>query len=147
MNISNIQRENAVSTEPQATIVRQTHIKFSSGSYSCKSLAEAIKAEYGTNFHKGKINLILRDKFYIDIMTDKKTGQEYPHYYEKLVSDDIFEQNQAILGSHSSKRRRYAGILSVYRGLIKPTRSSILRLATCLSIFEHAEKLFEARTD
>lgn len=66
------------------------HIKFSSGSYSCKSLAEAIKAEYGTNFHKGKINLILRDKFCIDIMTDKKTGQEYPHYYEKLVSDDIF---------------------------------------------------------
>ena len=111
-------RKTVVSTEPQATIVRQIHIKFSSGSYSCKSLAEAINAEYGTNFHKGKINLILRDKFYIGIMTDKKTGQEYPHYYEKLVSDDLFEQNQSILDGHSSKRCRYAGIPSVYRGLI-----------------------------
>ena len=111
-------RKTVVSTEPQATIVRQIHIKFSSGSYSCKSLAEAINAEYSTNFHKGKINLILRDRFYIGIMTDKKTGQEYPHYYEKLVSDDLFEQNQAILDGHSGKRRRYAGIPSVYRGLI-----------------------------
>ena len=51
-------------------------------------------------------------------MTDKKTSKEYPHFYEKLVSDDIFEQNQAVLAGHSTQRRRYGGIPSIYRGLI-----------------------------
>jgi hypothetical protein len=52
-------------------------------------------------------------------MTDRKTGKEYPHFYEKLASDDVFEENQNILNGHSGKRQRYAGIPSVYRGLIR----------------------------
>ncbi|MFV0485446.1 MAG: recombinase family protein [Candidatus Saccharimonadales bacterium] len=110
--------KSVISVEPQATIVRQIHIRFSSGSFSCKSLAEAINKEFGTRFYKGKINHILRDDFYIGEMTDKKTGDKYPHRYERLVSDDIFGQNQAILEGHSNKRSRYGGIPSVYRSLI-----------------------------
>ncbi len=52
-------------------------------------------------------------------MTDRKgDGKEYPHFYETLVSDDVFEQNQAIMAGHSTQRRRYGGLPSIYRGLI-----------------------------
>lgn len=112
-------RKTVISVQPQAQIVRDIHVRYSTGSYSCQSLAKEINADYDTRLAKGQIQKILRDRFYIGIMTDKKTGKEYPHFYEKLVSDDVFEENQNILEGHSGKRQRYAGIPSIYRGLIR----------------------------
>ena len=111
--------KDVVTVEPKATTIRLIHSKYSSGAYSCKSLAEAINKEYGTKFSKGRINMILRDKFYIGIMVDKKTGKEYPHFYETLVTRGTFERNQDLLEGRKNVRRRYAGIPSVYRGLIE----------------------------
>ena len=51
-------------------------------------------------------------------MTDKKSGKEYPHFYECLIDRDLFELNQDILEGHSTKRKRYDGIPAIYRGLI-----------------------------
>ena len=104
--------------EPRASIVKEIHTRFNSGSFSCKTLAKAINKDYGTKLHKSAIHRILTDKFYIGVMTDKKTNKEYPHFYEQLVDDGVFQDNQDILAGHSNRRRRYAGVPSVYRGLI-----------------------------
>ena len=115
----NPKKKTIVSVEPKATIVRQIFIRYATGNFSCFSLAKSINDEFGTHLNKGQIHHILVDKFYIGIMTDRKGGgTQYPHFYEKLVSDDIFEQTQAIMNGHSTQRRRYGGLPSIFRGLI-----------------------------
>lgn len=104
--------------EPEATIVKELHERYSAGTYSCQSLAKELNGEYGTKFSKSRVHSILTDKFYIGFMIDKKTGKEYPHIYEHLLSDELFYTNQDILNGHSSKRRRYDGVPAIYRGLI-----------------------------
>lgn len=104
--------------EPAASIVREIHTRFSSGSYSCRSLTKAINKDYGTNFPQSAMHRMLTTKFYVGIMTDKKTGKEYPHYYEQIVDKKVFDLNQSILTGRNRHKRRYAGIPSAYRGLI-----------------------------
>ena len=77
----NPKRKSVITVEPKATIVRQIHLRYATGNYSCLSLAQSINDDFGTHLNKGQIHHILTDKFYIGIMTDKKTGKEYPHFY------------------------------------------------------------------
>lgn len=113
------QNKTVIAEDFKATIVRKIHTLYSTGSYSLETLARAINKEYGTKFYKSSIHRIVTDKFYIGIMTDKKTGKEYPHNYERLVSFDMFELNQQIIDGHNVKPRKYAGIASIYRGLMR----------------------------
>ena len=108
----------ALIKEPNATIVREIHNRYSTGTYSCKSLAGEINDEFLTKFPQSRIHDILTDKFYIGFMIDKKTGKEYPHIYDHLIDDKTFYLNQEILHGHSTRRRHYDGIPAIYRGLI-----------------------------
>ncbi len=105
--------------QPEATIVSLIHTKYSTNLYSCQSLANAINEEFNTNLNKGKIQVILRNKFYIGVMIDKKTNKEYLHNYEKLVNTDIFDLNQSILDGNKSQIKKHSSVSAVYRGLIK----------------------------
>ena len=60
-------------------------------------------------------SFIKKTSFYIGIMVDSKTGDEYPHNYEHLVSVDLFnrvqkimEKNQKSSRSAQSGRRLYS---------------------------------------
>ena len=108
----------AIPKEPEATIVKEIHRRYATGTYSCQSLMKEINGEYGVHFSKSRIHDLLKDKFYIGFITDKRTDNEYPHIYERLIDDEIFYLNQDILSGHSTKRRRYDGIPAIYRGLI-----------------------------
>ncbi|MDR0887412.1 MAG: recombinase family protein [Candidatus Nomurabacteria bacterium] len=108
-----------VSKEPEATIARQIHLRYSTNTYSCLSLCQEINAEYGIKMSKSQIQHILRDKFYIGVMIDRKSKQEYIHHYETFVSEDLFDTNQAILdGRYTVRKHRFAGVPSAYRGLM-----------------------------
>lgn len=107
-----------VPKEPEATIVKELHSLYSTGAYSCSSLAKTMNKNRGTHFVKSRIHELLTDKFYIGYILDKKTGVLYPHRYETIIDEDVFERNQDILLGHSNRRRRYYGIPSAYRGLI-----------------------------
>ena len=104
--------------EPEATIVKRVHSLYSTGAYSCFSLAKAMNKEYGTRFVKSRIHELLTDRFYIGQILDKKTGNLYSHIYETIIDEALFEKNQSILLGHSNHRRRYGGVPSAYRGLI-----------------------------
>ena len=104
--------------EPEATIVKEIHSLYSTGTYSCSSLAKAINKKHHTRFVKSRIHEILTDRFYIGYILDKKTGTLYPHIYDTIIDEDVFERNQDVLLGHSNRRRRYGGIPSAYRGLI-----------------------------
>ena len=104
--------------EPEATIVREIHSLYSTGAYSCSSLAKTMNKNRDTRFSKSRIHEILTDKFYIGYILDKKTGTLYPHRYDTIIDEALFEKNQDVLLGHSNHRRRYGGIPSAYRGLI-----------------------------
>ena len=99
-------------------IVREMFRRYATGTYSVQSLASEINAEFGTNFQKNGTHKVLTNKFYIGIIVDKKTGDEYPHKYDTLISKDEFDTVQDILSGHSTKRRRYYGVEATYRAMM-----------------------------
>lgn len=103
----------------KAYIVREAFIRYSTGNYSLESLLSELNEEFGTTFVKETMSRVLRNKFYIGVMVDRKTGNEYPHIYEHLISIDLFERVQDIINNHTRNHRRYFGIESVYRAMIR----------------------------
>lgn len=103
--------------EPQATIVKKMFEWYATGVYSMDSLRTKVKEQFGITLHKGKVDVILKRKFYYGIIVyDEK---EYPHNYEKLISAETFERVQQIKASFNKKHSKYAGKPYIYRGLIK----------------------------
>lgn len=105
----------------KAYIVREAFLRYSTGNYSYESLAAELDVEFGLHFGNAKDIMfrLLKNKFYIGIMVDSKTGDEYPHNYEHLVSIDLFNRVQDVIDGHCRNRRRYYGIESVYRAMIR----------------------------
>lgn len=103
----------------KAYIVREAFIRYSTGNYSLESLVAEMNAEFGTTFVKDSMSRMLKNKFYIGIMRDRKTDIEYPHKYAHLISVDLFGRVQDIIEGHNRNRRRYYGIESVYRAMIR----------------------------
>lgn len=106
----------------KAYIVREAFLRYSTNTYSYDSLAAELDVEFGTHFGNSKDSMfrLLKNKFYIGIMVDKKdNGAEYPHNYEHLISVDLFERVQDVIEGHNRNRRRYYGIESIYRAMIR----------------------------
>ena len=81
--------------------------------YDCV-FTEITKGMLDSNFQKNGIHRILTNKFYIGIIVDKKTGDEYPHIYDTLIEKDVFNTAQDILNGHSAKRQRYYDVEATY---------------------------------
>lgn len=103
--------------EPQATIVRKIFEWYATGSYSMDTIRAKIKEQFNIALHKGKIDDILKRKFYYGIIVYE--GKEYPHNYEKLITQELFDRVQVIKAGFNKKHSKYAGKPYVYRGLIK----------------------------
>ncbi len=100
-------------------VVKSMFKHFATGAYSCESLRRKIDKDLGTNLAKSRIHNILRDKFYIGIITDHKGGgREYVHNYQQIVSRDLFDMVQGVLDGNRNGKRRFVGIPFIYRGLI-----------------------------
>ena len=100
-------------------VVKLMYKYFATGAYSCESLRRKVNKELGVNLSKSRIHDILRDKFYIGIIVDKKGGgKEYVHNYQQIISRDLFDMVQDVLDGNRNGKRRFVGIPFIYRGLI-----------------------------
>ena len=75
---------------------------YDTGNYSVKSLAMELKEQgltnqYGKPLSKSYVHSMLKNKFYIGIMTWME--KEYAGAYEPLLDEDLFERVQARLTS------------------------------------------------
>lgn len=124
--------------EPQATIAREICRKYSTGAYSCLSLQKEINEKYGTNITRDRVHKILREKFNIGIIVDRKDGgEEYPHFYPRLISRDIFNLNQDILdGRNLNHKHCLSKTDALYTGLVECTMDG----CTCSLTFESKSK-------
>ncbi len=100
-------------------VVKRMFTLFATGAYSCESLRRKVAEELKVNLSKSRVHDILRDKFYIGIIVDKKGGgKEYVHSYQQLVSRELFDMVQDVLDGNRLGKRRFIGIPFIYRGLI-----------------------------
>jgi len=115
-------RKDIVLDMEKAELVRKMFELYATKNYSIKTLRTEIsklglKSRYGKKLSPSMIYKVLKDKFYIGIMTSK--GREYPHKYAKIVPKGLYESVQTILASYNKKTVKYAAKPFALRGLVK----------------------------
>lgn len=119
-NVLGVGKARTVIPEPfKSEVVRRMFTLFSTGTYSCESLRRKIFDDYAVNLSKSRVHSILRDKFYIGLIIDRKNDEkEYPHFYEQIIDNNLFETVQDVLDGNRREKRRFVGAPFAYRGLI-----------------------------
>ncbi len=112
--------------DPQrAPLIRKLFETYASGEYTLADLTRKAK-DWGLKnnwraqgyLSKAHIHRILQNPFYYGVMRVKKTGKEYPHIYEPLVSRELFDACEAVRLGWNKKPFKYGGKEYVFRGLI-----------------------------
>ncbi len=91
----------------KAPLVKLAFELYDSGNYSILSLSkeldnQGLTSVVGKPLSKSYVHMMLRDKFYVGIMT--WCGVEYPGKFEALIDEDLFERVQARLGSGTTPK-------------------------------------------
>ncbi len=105
--------------EHNGYVVKEIFNWYTGGSFSIKEIIEKLKTEMRVSKSKSMVAKILKDKFYIGIMT--WNGAEFSHNYERIIEKAQFDKAQQILKERvlKNKRFKYAGKPSAYRGLFR----------------------------
>lgn len=101
----------------KAQVVEKMYEWYSTGSYSMNEIRAEVKKVFNLDFSKGYIDAILKNPFYCGTMVYNE--KEYPHYYDRIIIQELFDKVQEIKAGHHKKHFKYAGLPFLYRGLIK----------------------------
>lgn len=101
----------------KAQVVEKMYEWYSTGSYSMLEVRHKIKEVFSLDFSKGKIDFILKNPFYCGTMV--YDGQEYPHNYDRIISQELYDKVQNIKAGYNKKHYKFAGLAFPYRGLIR----------------------------
>lgn len=98
-----------------APLVKLAFELYDTGNYSVKTLCAELKAHGLTNrvgkpLSKSYVHYMLRDKFYVGIMT--WMGNEYPGKFPALINEDLWERVQVRLSSGTTPQvKKYLTLL------------------------------------
>ena len=101
----------------EAQVVEKMYEWYSTASYSMLEIRGKLKEVFDLEFSKGKIDFILKNPFYCGTMNYNE--QEYPHYYDRIITQELFDKVQEIKAGYHKKHFKYAGLPFLYRGLIR----------------------------
>lgn len=100
----------------ESPVVVKTYEWYSTGSQSMLEIRNRVKEVFGVIVTKSKIDAILKNPFYCGTML--YGGQEYPHQYERIISQELFDKVQAVKAGYNKKHFKFAGLPYLYRGLL-----------------------------
>ena len=100
-----------------ARVVEKMYEWYSTSAFSMLEIKNKIKEVFNIDFGKSKIDAILKHPFYCGTMVWNE--KEYPHYYDRVITQELFNKVQEIKAGHHKKHFKYAGLPFLYRGLIK----------------------------
>jgi len=109
--------------EHRAPFVIKIFELYAKGNNSFQTVALKMREKNFAKTSRGKsvtartIELILKNPFYMGIMRIK--NQLYPHKYETIISEWLFNKVQSIIKNHHKAPVQYAGKPILFRGLIK----------------------------
>jgi len=117
----NIDREDSskwiVIQPPEAQVVSKMYEWYSTRTYSMDLIRIELKKVFNVSFSKGRVDHILKNPFYCGTMLYNQ--QEYPHYYDRIIPQELFDKVQEIKAAHHKKHFKFAGLPFLYRGLIR----------------------------
>lgn len=118
----NITQENKkpwiVPDPTKSVMVQKIYEWYGTGTTSMDEIRAKMKDVFAYSIHKGMVDKILKNPFYYGKMVYK--GKEYyPHKYECLVSQDVYDLVQEVKAGYKRKHYKFAGLPFYYRGLIK----------------------------
>lgn len=117
----NIDKENGnkwIVVEPmEAQVVEKMYEWYSTKAYSMNLIRDELKKVFNVSFSKGRVDQILKNPFYCGTMIYNE--QEYPHYYDRIITQELFDKVQEVKTGHHKKHFKYAGLPFLYRGLIR----------------------------
>lgn len=100
----------------RAQAVKRAYELYATGSYSLLLIRKKIFDEYGFKLTCQQWHKILRNPFYYGTMRIK--GVLYPHVYDKVISEELFDKVKAVMDGYAISPKRWAGLPYPYRGLI-----------------------------
>ena len=115
-------RGNVIVDDDRAPLVKRLFETYATGAHTLSEITRMAK-DWGLKPAKAKnplcrsyVHVFLQNPFYYGFMRVK--GQIYEHRYEHLISQDLFDQCQAVMKGWHKKPFQYAGKEFVFRGLI-----------------------------
>lgn len=109
----------SVKIEPfEKGIVKKIFDLYTTGSYSYLLIAKKLNEKYNAGLYKGKIEKILKNKYYIGVRVYR--GEEYSHNFEKIIQDEVFQIaiNIREVRTKTKKKGKLVGKTGLYGGLI-----------------------------
>ena len=120
-NVIREDKKKWVVVEPfESKVVQKMYEWYSTGCSSMLEVKNKLKKEFNIEFSKGYVDFILKNPFYAGRML--YNGKEYPHYYECIISRELFDEVQRIKSGYMKKHSKFAGLPYLYRGLITCAR-------------------------
>ncbi len=116
-NVREGDKTNIVVSTYEAGIVKKCFELYGTGAFSMGLLHTKLKDDYGINWSKSFIDIVLKNPFYYGVMMCKE--KPYPHRYPPLISQTLFEEVQNLKAGFKKQKFKYAGKPYIYRGLIR----------------------------
>src|SRR5690606_5995756 len=100
----------------KAEAVKFMYDLYASGNFSLRIIRRKLEEQHDILLSVSQIEAILKNPFYYGEM--RVNGKLYPHKYDRIITERIFEQAKAVRDGYAIKPTRYAGLPYAYRGLI-----------------------------
>jgi site-specific DNA recombinase len=115
----NLRETRTIEVHPRhAPITQHAFELYASGRFSLKSLSNEIQRTHGTVISKTNLEKMLKNPFYIGTFRFK--GSVYRGKHAPIVSVDLFETVQSVLGGHN--RPKYRKLHIPFRGILSCAR-------------------------
>jgi site-specific DNA recombinase len=101
----------------EAQVVEKMFEWYSTGSFSMNNIRIEVKTTFNIDFSKSRVDHILKNPFYCGTMRFNET--ETPHYYDRIISQELFDKVQEVKAGHHKKSFKFAGLPFLYRGLMR----------------------------
>ena len=115
-------RKDIILDPERAHLVERLFLLYATGNYSLTTLHAEItrlglRSRNGNVLSRSNIELILKDPFYYGIARSKKYG-DYPHRYPRIITQDLFEQCQAVMRGRSKSTSKPLSEDFIFKGLL-----------------------------
>ena len=114
--------EKTIIPDPEkAPFISQLFEMYATGNYSLllltkKMKEQGLRTKGGNPVAKSQIESMLKNPFYCGIMNTRKGV--FPHYYEPIVSKEVFDSAQTIFQGYHKKPHQALAKPFIFRGLI-----------------------------
>ncbi len=115
-------KRTVIQDKERAFMIRHLFEEYATGTISVGELTRRAKQWGLTNnkthspISKSQMHYLIQNPFYSGFM--KVNGQQYPHYYERIITPELFQRCEEVRLGHHKKPFKYGGKGFLFRGLL-----------------------------